>query len=161
MPLYDKYGNITSGTFVVKSDSSVIRTVYKNTYKDGKLVKSAWTTASSNSKETTTGLAVFTYKKGKLVKEVVAETNTANPGVTEGRTATYAYTKGGLLKTVSTARTSTTAAGTKVLSSSTKAYQYKSVAVDRKCVKAVKAAMEDYSYKNVFPNAAVYDFDLY
>jgi hypothetical protein len=144
--LYDKYGNITSSSFVSKDGSSTKKTVYKNTYKNGKLVKAAWVTAWSGDTDTITGLAVYTYKKGNLVKKVVATTESWNPGVTDGYTYTYAYTKGGLIKTVSYASTTTTATGTNVDYSRTTAYQYKNVAVDKKCVKAVKAAMEDYTY---------------
>jgi hypothetical protein len=157
--LYDKYGNPTSSTAISKGfydgATRTDTTIYKNTYKSGKLVKAAWTSAVtySNSSEVdvTNGLSVYTYKKGKLVQRVSATTFAADPSVTYGNTYNYSYTKGGLISTESYVSTYTTSKGTEVEYSRTKAYQYKKVAVDNKCVTAVKEAMENYSYTAYLP----------
>jgi hypothetical protein len=155
--MYDKYGNATSITEVSKN-GDVAKTVLKNTYKNGKLVKVVWATAWSNfPNDTLSGLTVYTYKNGKLVKEVSAVTQSWDPGKTYGNTTTYAYTKGGLIKTKSSADSYTEGANTKITGSDTTAYQYQSVAVDKKCVKAVKADMEVFSYTYLLPGNALPD----
>jgi hypothetical protein len=160
--LYDKYGNKTSMTQTYNwgSFTETDTTVYKNTYKSGKLVKVAWarTESYSNSTETdtATGLTVYTYKKGKLVKKDSATNYSYIPGVTYGSTSTYAYTKGGLISTISSASVQTTATESKITSGDTTAYQYKKVAVNSKYVKAVKEAMEDYGYENFLPGNDYY-----
>lgn len=155
--LYDKYGNITSSTSIDKGSFGTVTTtaIYKNTYKGDKLVKAVWTETqtdtSSTDVDTISGVSVYTYKKGKLVKSEKATSASWNPGVTNGTTKTYSYTKGGLIKSIASTSVTVTPTESKVSSSSISAFQYKKVAVNNKCVKAVKEAMEAYSYEKNLP----------
>jgi hypothetical protein len=164
--LYDKYGNPSSSTGISKGfyDGSTITdtTIYKNTYKNGLLVKTVWTSAvtysNSSDVDVTNGMDVYTYKKGKLVQKVSARTPSWNPTVTYGQTYVYSYTKGGLISTEAYVNSYTTDNKTEVEYTNTTAYQYKKVAVDKKCVTAVKEAMEEFSYEYFLPGN---DYSIY
>ena len=156
--IYDKYGNVTSETTVNKfadGDTTTATKVYKNSYKKDKLVKTVWTRAykasASSDARVTNGLDVYTYKKGKLVKADSAYSFQSDPSVTYGTTHTYAYGKGGLITSESTAAVRVTPTESKVTGAYTTAYQYKKVAVDKKCVNAVNEAMKSYSFESYIP----------
>jgi hypothetical protein len=158
---YDEYGNDTRSTLIGKrydgSTSRTETTVYNNTYKSGKLVKTVWTEATtypnSSDVSTTTGVNVYTYKKGKLVQKVSAWNNSSYPEYTYGETFAYSYTKGGLISTAAYAYSVTSPTETQIVESATKAYQYKKVAVNNKCVKAVKESMGQFGYEYYLPGS--------
>ena len=148
--LYDKYGNITSSatTSVYDGQTETYSTVYKHSYKNGKLVRTVSASTNRDGAIRPGSTTVYTYKKGKLIKYVksVPWEFDENNGVTESQTIAVTYTyKNGLISGVNQSVAYSTASGSELYSTTTTVIRYKKIAVNKNCVKAVTERMSKFN----------------
>jgi hypothetical protein len=148
--IYDKYGNISNSTTTTTwGDNTTTRTdAYKNTYKKDKLVTTVHAYTNSDGKVFPGSTTNYSYKKDKLVKTVKSEYDTNRDAEifnTENTVIAYTYKKGGLITGITKAVVNSNSDYSSYNYTETTVINYKKIAVDQKCLKAVNERMAGFT----------------